>query len=60
MCARIIDSRYYNTAGIREMYQYNQTIDITSLNFYCLGMVGIHIWYRNNESLLYREIRLTT
>jgi hypothetical protein len=47
-----VDSRYYYTDGIRKMYQYNQTIDITSLNFYGLGMVGIQIWYRN-ESLLY-------
>jgi len=38
-----VDSRYYDTDGIRKMYQYIQTIDITSLNFYCLGMVGIQI-----------------
>jgi hypothetical protein len=38
-----VDSRYYDTDGLRKMYQYNQTIDITSLNFYCLAMVGIQI-----------------
>jgi hypothetical protein len=30
-----VDSRYYDNAGIRKMYQYIQTIDITSLNLYC-------------------------
>ena len=29
-----VDSRYYDTDGIRKMYQYSQTIDITCLNFY--------------------------
>jgi hypothetical protein len=32
----IVDSCYYDTAGIREMYQYIQTIDITSINFHYL------------------------
>jgi hypothetical protein len=31
------------------MYQYIQTIDITSLNYYCGVMVGIQIWYRNKQ-----------
>ena len=44
-----VDSRYYDTAGIWKMYQYIQTIDITSLNLYCLVMVGIQIWYRNTQ-----------
>jgi hypothetical protein len=35
-----VDCLCYDTAGIRAMYQYIQTIDITSLNFYCL------VWYR--------------
>jgi hypothetical protein len=47
VCRYTVDSRYYDTDGIRKMYQYNQTIDITSLNFYCLGTVGIQIWFRN-------------
>jgi hypothetical protein len=47
-----VDSRYYDTYGIRKMYQYNQTIDITSLNFYWLGMVGIQIWYRNKHTVV--------
>ena len=51
-----VDSRYYDTDGIRKMYQYNQTIDITSLNFYCLGMVGIQIWYRNKQYFVISEI----
>jgi hypothetical protein len=50
-----VDSRYYGTDGIRKMYQYNQTIDITSLNFYCLGMVGIQIWYRNKQYFRYNR-----
>ena len=33
--AYTVNSRYYDTAGIRKMYQYIQTIDITSLNLYC-------------------------
>jgi hypothetical protein len=51
-----VDSRYYDTDGIRKMYQYNQTIDITSLNFYCLGMVGIQIWYRNKQYFVITDI----
>jgi hypothetical protein len=51
-----IYSRYYDTDGIRKMYQYTQTIDITILNFYCLGMVGIQIWYRNKQYFVIIEI----
>ena len=54
-----VDSRYYDTDGIRKMYQYNQTIDITSLNFYCLGMVGIQIWYRNKQYFVITDIVIT-
>jgi hypothetical protein len=41
------------------MYQYNQTINITSLNFYCLGMVGIQIWYRNKQYIVITDIVIT-
>jgi len=41
------------------MCQYNQTIDITSLNFYRLGMVGIQILYRNKQYFVITEIVLT-
>ena len=62
-CKKILtiteDSGYYNTDGIRKMYQYNQTIDITSLNFYCLGMVGIQIWYRNKQYFVITDIVIT-
>ena len=44
-----VDSRYYDTAGIKEMYQYIQTIDKTSKEFYCLVMVRIQILYRNKQ-----------
>jgi hypothetical protein len=44
-----VDSRYYNTVGIRKMYQYIQTINITSINFYNLVMFGRQIWYRSNK-----------
>jgi hypothetical protein len=54
-----LDSRYYDTVGIRKMYYYNQTIDITSLNFYCLGMVGIHIWYCNKQYFVITGILIT-
>jgi hypothetical protein len=39
------------------MYQYNQTIDITSLNFYYLGMVEIQI--RNKQYFVITEIVIT-
>jgi hypothetical protein len=42
------------------MYQYNQTIDITSLNFYCLALVGIQIWYRNKQYFVITDIMITT
>jgi hypothetical protein len=51
-----VDSRYYDTDGIRKMYQYNHTIEITSLKFCCLGMVGIQIWYRNKQYFIIKEI----
>jgi hypothetical protein len=54
-----VDSRYYDTDGIREMYQYNQTIDINNLNFYCLGMVRIQIWYRNKQYFVVTDIART-
>jgi hypothetical protein len=54
-----VDSRYYDTDGIRKMYQYNQTIDITSLNFYCLGMIGIQAWYRNKQYFVITYIVIT-
>jgi hypothetical protein len=44
-----VDSRYYDTAGIREMYQYIQAIDITSKNLYCLVIVRIQILYRDKQ-----------
>ena len=40
-----VDSRYSDTAGIREMYQYIQIIDITSIDLYRLVMVSIQILY---------------
>ena len=54
-----VDSRYYDTAGIRKMYQYIQTIDITSLNFHCLGIVGIQIWCRNKQYFAITDIVIT-
>ena len=36
-------SRYYNAAGIRKKYHYIQTIEISSINFYCFVIVGILI-----------------
>jgi hypothetical protein len=54
-----VDSGYYDTDGIRKMYQYNQTIDITSLNFYCFGMVEIQIWYRNKQYFVITVIIIT-
>ena len=44
-----VDSRYYDTGGIREIDQYIQTIDITSTNLHCLGMVRIHSFYRDKQ-----------
>ena len=41
------------------MFLYNQTIDINSLNFYCLEMVGIQIWYRNKHYFVITEIVIT-
>jgi hypothetical protein len=56
-----VDSCYYDSDGIRKMYQYNQTIDIASMNFYCLGMVGIQIvtlYYRLCTAKMHKfEIR---
>ena len=46
MILSTVDSGYYDTAGIREMYQYIQTIDITSINLYGLVRVRIQILYR--------------
>jgi hypothetical protein len=57
--ASTVDSRYYDTDRIRKMYQYNQTIDITNLNSYCLGMVGIQIWYRNKQYFVITDIVVT-
>jgi hypothetical protein len=48
--------QYYDTDGIWKIYQYNQTIDITSLNFYCLGKIGIQIWYRNKQYFVITDI----
>jgi hypothetical protein len=31
------------------MYHYIQTIDIASINLYCVVMVGIQIWHRNKQ-----------
>ena len=42
-------SRYYDTAGVRKKYHYIQTIEISSINFYCFVIVGILIWYRNKQ-----------
>jgi hypothetical protein len=52
-------SCYRNTDRIRKIYQYNKTIDITNLNFYCLGMVGIEIWYRNKRYFVITDILIT-
>ena len=52
-----VDSRYYDMDGIRKMY--NQTINITSLNFYCLGTVGIQIWYRYKQYFVITGIIIT-
>jgi hypothetical protein len=54
-----VDSRYYDTDGIRKMYRYNQTIDITSLNFYCFGLVGKQIWFRNKQYFVITDIVIT-
>jgi hypothetical protein len=54
-----VDSRYYDTDGIRKIYHYNQTIDISSLNFYCLGMVGVQLSYRNKQYFVITEIVIT-
>jgi len=54
-----VDSRYYGTAGIREMYQYSQTIDITGLNLYCLVMVRVQILYRNKQYVVKTDILIT-
>ena len=42
-------SRYFDTAGIRKQYHYIQTIEISSINFYCFVMVGILIWYHSKQ-----------
>jgi hypothetical protein len=55
-----VDSRYNDTDGIRKMYQYNQTINITSLNFYCLGMVGIKVWYGSKQYFVRTDIIITS
>jgi hypothetical protein len=44
-----VDSRYYDTVGIRKMYQYIHSIDITSVNLYYLVMLGTQLWYRNKQ-----------
>jgi hypothetical protein len=44
-----VDSLHYDTVGIRKMYQYIQTINITSINLYNLLMFGRQIWYRNKK-----------
>jgi hypothetical protein len=38
--SRIQYSRYYDTAVIREMYQYIQTINITSINLYWIASLA--------------------
>jgi hypothetical protein len=48
-CSNTVDSRYYDTVGIRKMYQYIQTINITSINLYNLVLFGRQIWYRNEK-----------
>jgi hypothetical protein len=38
------DSRYYDTVGIRKMYQYIQTINITSIEVrFCIAIRSISI-----------------
>jgi hypothetical protein len=44
-----VNSCYYDTAGIREIYHYIQTIDITSINLCCGVRVRIKILYRNKQ-----------
>ena len=42
-------SHYHDTAGIRKKYHYIQTIEISSINFYCFAIVGLLIWYYNKQ-----------
>ena len=51
-----VDSCYYDTAGINEMYQYIQTIDKTSVNLYCLVRVRIQIIYRKKQYFAVTDI----
>ena len=52
-------SRYYNTAGIRKKYHYIQTIEISSISFYCFVIVGILIWYHNKQHFELSTIVIT-
>ena len=52
-------SRYYDTAGIRKKYHYIQTIEISSINFYCFEIVGILIWYHNMQYFELSDILIT-
>ena len=55
-----VHSRYYDTAGIRELYQYIQTIDTTSIIFLnCLVRVRIQIVYRNKQYFAITDIVIT-
>ena len=52
-------SLYYDTAGKRKKYHYIQTIEISSINFYCFVIVGILIWYHNKQHFELSDIVIT-
>ena len=55
-----IESHYYDTAGIRDSYQYSQTIDIADQ--YTLKkklMVRVRILYRNKQYFDISDIVIT-
>ena len=54
-----VDSRYYDTAGIRKIYQYIQTIDISSTKFNCLLVIGILKRYHNKQYFDISDIVIT-
>ena len=54
-----VDSRYYDTAGIRKKYQYIQTINISSAIFNCLQVTGILKRYHNKQYFDISDIVIT-
>ena len=51
-----LDSCYCDTAGLREMYRYSQTIDKTRINLYCLVIAGIQMLCRNKQYFAITDI----